>query len=172
MSLATFMAHVPTELTANPRNTGKGTFLAPQNNRLYYVKNLVIGTTGGTINSSGATGTSGIVFDQSGATITVNADSNWTGPGFFQIQNNFSGAELPISIAPNITLTTPFSLAAGGTPIQNYPFRVTGGGTLHLTSAPAYAADVRVNNSRLRMDYVTGGDPNFRVTLAGGTLTY
>src|SRR5262249_28281314 len=52
-------------------------------------------------------------------------------------------------------------------------FRVTGGGTLYLTNPVVYAAAVRVNQVRLRMDDLVNVQPAvFSLTLDAGTLAF
>jgi autotransporter-associated beta strand protein len=137
----------------------------------YYLNKVVTNYNGGTIDFTGDATASGVVLTNAGASVTINGNSTWTGPNssFF---GNSSFAERPITIAPFATLTSSLSLAGFG-PVASNSFRVTGGGTLHLTNTPGYVAFVRVNQGRLRMDDLSGVQPNFfNLTLDAGTLAY
>lgn len=139
----------------------------------YYLNRLVTDALGGTVDATGATGFPGLAFVNAGAGITINGNSTWTGPNTFFIGNAVYGVELPITIAPNVMLTSNLSLAAVYLPGQSYPLRVTGGGTLYLTNPAYYGAVVRVNQARLRMDDLTNVNTDyFILTLDAGTLAY
>jgi autotransporter-associated beta strand protein len=153
-----------------------GTFRLPAaGGTNYFINKLIMN--GGTMDGTPPGSTAGNLWlNQSGVAITVNANSSWTGPSTFYVGNASEG-ELPITIAPGVTLTSSVSLARlTGFGIQ--PFRVTGGGTLYLTSppsdtGPSYNPYVRVNQARLRMDYLTHVAPgDFDLTLDNGTLQY
>src|SRR5205814_990370 len=104
----------------------------------------------------------------------INGNTNVTGPASFAVTN--FAASVPISIAPNVTLTSSLSLSDG----YGFPgteFHLTGGGTLYLTNQAFYNATVYVNQARLRMDDLAhvsapGAGGYFRVTLDAGTLQY
>ena len=149
-----------------------GIFLAASNNNYYSLNKLVVGVAGGTLVAMGSGGLSSLAFVGSGAGITINGNSTWIGPSEFAL-SNASGAEMPITIAPNATLVCPMSLSSGGGLPAN-SIAVTGGGTLYLTDPPVYGAYVRVvNHSRLRMDDLTTVTPGgFDLTLDAGTLAY
>jgi fibronectin-binding autotransporter adhesin len=143
-----------------------GTFRIPSGGNLYTLNQLVTDTTGGTVDMTGAT-SAGLTFVNSGAAITINGNSSWTGPVQCYMYNA-AGAEIPLTIAPTVTVTSGLSLAS-----YNGPFRVTGGGTLYLTNTPAYGATVRVNQARLRLDNLSNTTQNFfNLTLDAGTLQY
>src|SRR5207253_7048855 len=79
-----------------------GTFRAPSS--FYYLNKRVLGITGGTIDLPSG----GLYLTGGGAGITVNATSTWTGDAATSL-NNLSGSDLPLTIAPNLTLTGNFS---------------------------------------------------------------
>jgi fibronectin-binding autotransporter adhesin len=136
-------------------------------NSLYYLGQLVTNTTGGSITANDPTGI-GLALTNSAA-ITINGNSTWSGNSSFIVANSTPGI-MTMSIAPNVTLTNALSLYA---PTPASAIRVTGGGTLYLTSEPQYNAFVQVSEARLRMDDLTGVSPNqFDVTLDNGTFTY
>jgi autotransporter-associated beta strand protein len=133
----------------------------------YYLNKLLTDTSGGTIDATGAGSLRYLYFTGTGPGITINGDSTWAGPNYFGISSN--ATELPITIAPNVTVTSSISLASG--PYGD--ILIGGGGTLYLTGNPYYTANIRVNQARLRMDNLTGVYPGgFDVTLDAGTLQY
>ena len=88
-----------------------GTLRSTAGNHQYYLLNSIItSSSGGTVDASGATvppsGDGGLLFFGATASITINGNSNWTAtPNVFLL--NISGAEMPISVAPGVTLTAP-----------------------------------------------------------------
>jgi autotransporter-associated beta strand protein len=148
-----------------------GTFRIPEVNVFtqYYITQLVMN--GGTLDGTGTTSQGGLTLNQPGVAIAVNANSAWTGPNNFFVRND-SGTELPITIAPGVTLTSSASLAGSASSFS--PFRLAGGGTLYLTNAPFYGGVfLTVSQSRLRMnDLSTVSTGSFSVTLDNGTLQY
>jgi autotransporter-associated beta strand protein len=161
---------------------GGGTLRVPSGSNPYYLNRLTTDAAGGTVDMTGTTTAAsgvgaGLVFVGTGAGITVSGNSTWTGPntGSAYIYNG-SGGELPIVIAPGVTLTCGLSLGSPQ-PASNSstPIRVTGGGTLYLTNPIGYYAAVRVNQAVLRMDNLGGSffaPGSFDVTLDNGTLRY
>jgi fibronectin-binding autotransporter adhesin len=144
---------------------------ASSDGAFYWLNKLTTGAPGGSLSASGATGFTGLAFVNEGAGITINGNSTWTGPSNFAIANA-SGTEMPITIAPGVTLTTGLSLA-GFAPAPSNPFRITGGGTLYQTNTNNYIAYVRVDHARLRRDDLSDIAPgNFDLTLDNGTLAY
>ena len=107
----------------------------------------------------------------SGAAINVLGNSTWTGPGSYVL--NTTTAEIPISIAPNATLTSNIDLASNFnfTTSTYYPYRVTGGGTLYLTGLGLSGGAVTVSQGRLRVDSFTPIQQT-TVTLDGGTFQF
>jgi fibronectin-binding autotransporter adhesin len=102
--------------------------------------------------------------------INVLGNSTWIGVNSYMLNN--SGVQLPITIAPNVTLTSSVDLASGGTlPNNLYPFLVNGGGTLYLTGAGGALVDVTVTQARLRVDNFTPIQLT-TLTLDNGTLQY
>jgi fibronectin-binding autotransporter adhesin len=146
--------------------SGDGTF--------YWLNKLTV--SGGTLDATGATGFTGLAFVNPGAAITVTGNSSFAGSGSTLLINGIGidgpGAELPITIAPNVTLTSGVNLLSNyGVP--SHTFRITGGGTLYLTNTPQNIAYVTVNHARLRLDDLTTVAPGgFDVTLNAGTLAY
>ena len=128
---------------------------------------------GGTVDASGTSGISEIAFSSTGAGITINGNSTWTGVnGSYIIYGlNPGNADLTITIAPSVTLTSGLTLQASGS-----GFRVDGGGTLYLTTPTTNVANITVSQAKLRVDDVmTGGVGALGsgvVTLDGGTLQY
>jgi autotransporter-associated beta strand protein len=147
-----------------------GTLRVPSGSTYYFANKLAVTSSGGTIDLTGATGLTGLVLANAGAAITVNANSTWTGP-VTSLFANGSNAELPITIAPGVTLTSDLSPATYGALATN-AMRLTGGGTLYLTHAPQYVAILTVDRSRLRLDDLTNVGPMFALTLDNGTLAY
>jgi autotransporter-associated beta strand protein len=138
----------------------------------YYAMNTLTINAGGGIDATGAGFNSGIALANSGAAVTVNANSVWSGPANFGIAND-AGAELPVTIAPGVTVTSSISISSlNATPANS--IRITGGGTLYLTNPVFYTGTfVRVNQARLRKDDLSGVGPgSFELTLDNGTLTY
>jgi autotransporter-associated beta strand protein len=147
-----------------------GTLRVPSGSTYYLANKLAVTSSGGTIDLTGATGLTGLVLANAGAAITVNANSTWTGP-VTSLFANGSNAELPITIAPGVTLTSDLSPAIYGA-LSTNAMRLTGGGTLYLTHAPQYVAILTVDRSRLRLDDLTNVGPMFALTLDAGRLAY
>jgi fibronectin-binding autotransporter adhesin len=147
-------------------NGGAVLHLATGSDR-FTLNRLVTDSGGGIIDASNASG-SGVSFAGAGAAITINGNSTWAGS-----TNSFvfaiNTAEVPITIGPFSTLNSALSLSTG----FGASFRVTGGGTLHLTQPPVYSAVVTVNHARLQMDSLANNNSwNFDLTLDNGTLAY
>jgi fibronectin-binding autotransporter adhesin len=143
---------------------------ASANNGAYYLNALTTDVTGGTVDLSGMPAPNGLAFIGAGASVSINGNSAWTGPANTYFGND-SGAEMSITVAPNVTLTSSINLA-GFVPITANAIRLTGGGTLYLTTAH-YLAAIRVNQARLRTDDLSILGPGlFDVTLDNGTLQY
>jgi fibronectin-binding autotransporter adhesin len=143
---------------------------ASANNGAYYLNALTTDVTGGTVDLSGMPAPNGLAFIGAGASVSINGNSAWTGPANTYFGND-SGAEMSITVAPNVTLTSSINLA-GFVPITANAIRLTGGGTLYLTTAH-YLAVIRVIQARLRTDDLSILGPGlFDVTLDNGTLQY
>ena len=166
--IATF---VNSQATAPGTVTLSGGTLRAATNTNYYLNKVVTDPAGGTIDANGSTSFGSLQFTNAGAAITVNGNSTWTGPSSFVIAN-YSGTEMPINIAPNVIVTSGIGLASDISLAIN-PIRVTGGGTLYLTSPAQFRVAVRVSQARLRMDDLTNVTPGyFDLTLDAGTLQY
>ncbi|MDB5319303.1 MAG: uncharacterized protein JWN40_934 [Phycisphaerales bacterium] len=156
-----------------------GTLRVPSGtfNNSYHLNKLVTDFSGGTVDLTGTTnGSSGgfaLLFDTTGAAININGNTSWMGPGTSFIANNIGGGvELPITIAPNATLTSTVGLASFS-PSASFPIRVTGGGTLYLNGGVVFAATIRVNQAKLRLDTLTGLNSSvLALTLDAATLQY
>src|SRR5205823_1264313 len=110
---------------------------------------LVMGAAGGTVDLTAATG-GGVLLSGSGASVAVSGNSTWsTNSGSPIFGTVPSAGTVPITIAPGVTLSDSITLANTG---GSGGFRVTGGGTLYLTSTNSYASYVTVNQGRLRLD--------------------
>jgi fibronectin-binding autotransporter adhesin len=150
-----------------------GTFRIPTGSSQYFLNKLTTDSNGGTIDTTGMSTTSngGLVFTNPGAAIMINGNTTWTGPGNSFI-GNIVGGELPITIAPNVTLTSGLGLVSFS-PSASNPIRITGGGTLYLNGLFTFAAVIRVNQARLRLDNVQNTLLFVQaVTLDAGTLQY
>jgi fibronectin-binding autotransporter adhesin len=101
--------------------------------------------------------------------INVLGNSTWIGTNSYML--NATGVQLPITIAPNVTLTSSVDLASSGTLPNLYAFLVNGGGTLYLTGAGGSLVDVTVTQARLRVDSFTPIQLT-TLTLDNGTLQY
>ena len=91
-----------------------GTFRVSGGTGDFFLNQLAVGFTGGAIDFTGASNF-WTHFTGTGAGITVNADTTWTGGGGSQFRND-STAALPINIlgAKTITTSVPFGNATGG----------------------------------------------------------
>lgn len=147
-----------------------GTLRVPSGSPYYYVNKLVMNGAGAAIDLTGTTGITGLSLVGAGAGISVSVNSTWTGPISSFVANG-SNAELPIFIAPNVTLTSDLSLAVDGFLPPNSA-RLSGGGTLYLRNPPQYVADLTVNQARLRLDNLTNVGPLLALKLDNGTLAY
>jgi autotransporter-associated beta strand protein len=158
---------LPTAVGAVTLNGG-GTFRIPTGTNVYYYLNsLTTDSGGGTVNTTGTTGGgavgAGLSFVNGG--ISINGNSNWTGPIDSFLFS--STGTLPIAIAPGVTLTT--GLSPANTVVES------GGGTLYLTNPPYYALNLTVSGAVLRKDDLTGVAATgtlMSLTLDGGTLRY
>jgi autotransporter-associated beta strand protein len=160
-----------------------GTFrVSAGNTDTFAVNQFVIGPAGGTVDYTGAVGFSLLQFyllNGAAAGITVNGNSSWISPGNSTLIQNTTGADVPIMIAPGVTLTNGIVLgafAAGG------PFRVTGGGTLFenadtsnyvgVAFAPLTVAQGQYRVTDASSNGGVGDLGNNTFTLDGGTFSY
>jgi autotransporter-associated beta strand protein len=159
---------VDTSIALGTVTLNGGTLRLSGNAVRHFLNQLVTGTAGGTVDLTPPGSTPPrLDFTNPGAAITVNGNSTWTGTGSWFI--NVSGAELPVTVAPAVTLANGIDLVSSTAADR---FRVTGGGTLYQTSVSSgFGAYVAVNQARLRLDGVAPL-ANWDLTLDGGTLQY
>src|SRR5205814_792650 len=139
----------------------------------YYLRHLTTNSSGGTLDATGSL--DGILYfvatDQS---IAINGNSTWGPAGKIQ---KLYGRELPITIAPAVTLTS-FLSPTIPIPGDETPFRVLGGGTLYLPNFSTHLFGTQVflqveQGSRLKMDsLISFGSFPTVLTLDNGILQY
>jgi autotransporter-associated beta strand protein len=111
-----------------------------------------------------------VYFPGAAGAVTVSGNASWLSTSAAYVLNQTS-AELPVSIAANATLSSSVDLSSANQQVANR-FRVTGGGTLYLTSLGLYTNYVTVSQaSSLRLD-VTAPLRYSDLTLDVGTLKF
>ena len=93
---------------------------------------------GGTVDFTG-TGSVGIGV---GTAITVNGNSTWLSPGNTSYIASESSADVPITIPAGVTLTNGIALAT----LNQFGFRITGGGTLFQNSDATNVVQMRCDH--------------------------
>ncbi|MDB5327573.1 MAG: hypothetical protein JWM57_3142 [Phycisphaerales bacterium] len=145
-----------------------GTYRVPAGTGDFYLNQLVIGATGGTIDLTGTTNY-WTHFTGAGAGITVNADSTWTGAGTSQIRNDTS-ALLPIAINSG-TVTSSVNFANG---TAGFGYRLSQPNylaELYLKSPTSgNTADFRIESSTLQVDDMAALGSG-TITLAGSVIS-
>ena len=143
-----------------------GTYRVGSGSGDFYLNQLTIGATGGTVNFSGA-GSFFTRFVNAGAGITVNADTTWIGGAGARLQNDTS-ALIPITINNASTVTSSVNLGQG---TLASGFRLTGGGLLYLKNPTgSSSAPLRVEDGYLRVDDLVPLTSS-TITLAGTFLS-